>query len=84
MFKDMLNNLDTFTNLQHLLKNGSNINSGSVSVENINLEFNLPNVVDSDSFIKAIKNDTSVQRVIREATIGQLNNVSKFSVNRIL
>ena len=59
-------------------------NSSSTSIDSVNFEFNLPNVVDSESLIKTIQTDTKVQKTLENATIGQLNSTNKkLGVNRL-
>lgn len=58
-------------------------NSSSTSIDNVNFEFNLPNVVDSESLIKTIQTDTKLQRTLQNATVGKLTGNTKFGVNRL-
>lgn len=58
-------------------------NSSSTSIDSVNFEFNLPNVVDSESLIKTIQTDTKLQRTLQNATVGKLNGNTKFGVNRL-
>ena len=53
------------------------------TIESVNFEFTLPNVVDSKSLIETIKTDTQVQRTLQNATVGKLNGNTRFGVNRI-
>ena len=55
----------------------------STTIDNVSFEFNLPNVVDSDSLIKTIQTDSRVQRTLQNATVGKLNGNTKFGVNRL-
>ena len=45
--------------------------------------FNLPNVTDTNSFLKAIQNDNNIQKAIQNVSIGRLGGSGKLSVNRI-
>lgn len=58
-------------------------NSSSTSIDSVNFEFNLPNVVDSESLIKTIQNDTKLQRTLQNATVGKLNGNTRLGVNRL-
>lgn len=57
--------------------------TATTSIGDVSFEFNLPNVVDSESLIKTIQTDTRVQKTLQNATVGQLNGSSKFKVNRL-
>ena len=57
--------------------------SASTSIDSVSFEFNLPNVVDSESLIKTIQTDTKVQRTLQNATVGKLNGNTRFGVNRL-
>lgn len=62
----------------------SNNNASTTSINGgVNFEFNLPNVVDSESLIKTIQNDTKLQRTLQNATVGKLNGNTHFGVNRL-
>lgn len=62
-----------------------NKNMGGVfnNVDNINFEFNLPNVMDAESLVKTIQTNTKVQKTLQNATIGKLNSNTRFGVNRL-
>lgn len=57
--------------------------TATTSIGDISFEFNLPNVVDSETLIKTIQTDTRVQKTLQNATVGQLNGSSRFKVNRL-
>ena len=61
----------------------SSVGGTSTTIDSVNFEFNLPNVVDSDSLIKTIQTDSRVQRTLQNATVGKLNGNTKFGVNRL-
>ena len=57
--------------------------TATTTIGDVSFEFNLPNVVDSETLIKTIQTDTRVQKTLQNATVGQLNGSSKFKVNRL-
>lgn len=57
--------------------------TATTSIGDVSFEFNLPNVVDSETLIKTIQTDTRVQKTLQNATVCQLNGSSKFKVNRL-
>lgn len=57
--------------------------TATTTIGDVSFEFNLPNVVDSETLIKTIQTDTRVQKTLQNATICQLNGSSKFKVNRL-
>lgn len=57
--------------------------TATTSIGDVSFEFNLPNVVDSESLIKTIQTDTRLQKTLQNATVGQLNGSSRFKVNRL-
>ena len=57
--------------------------TATTTIGDVSFEFNLPNVVDSETLIKTIQTDTRVQKTLQNATVGQLNGSSRFKVNRL-
>jgi len=57
--------------------------TATTTIGDVSFEFNLPNVVDSETLIKTIQRDTRVQKTLQNATVGQLNGSSRFKVNRL-
>jgi hypothetical protein len=57
--------------------------TATTTIGDVSFEFNLPNVVDSETLIKTIQTDTRVQKTLQNATVCQLNGSSKFKVNRL-
>lgn len=57
--------------------------TATTTIGDVSFEFNLPNVVDSETLIKTIQTDTRLQKTLQNATVGQLNGSSRFKVNRL-
>lgn len=65
---------DMATNMQ--VQNGGN----SVNVGDISYTMEFPNVTDPASMKEAIKQDTSLQNLMRDVTIGQMNKGNKLGI----
>ena len=51
--------------------------SGESIVNNIQMDFNLPNVTNSEQFIYELKTNPKVEQIIQEMTLGQVNGRGK-------
>ena len=88
MFQNMVqvmppfvNAMDTFTNIPSLSQAKITPNQQSISMGDLVL--NLPNVTDTESFIKTIKTDTKVQKAIQQTVCDQLSGRGKLNIMKL-
>lgn len=83
-FEDLVyNKLPELMNLRMNVK-PYHTSYGSSSVTNeISATFNLPNVVDSQSFLEDLRNNKQFEKLVQAMTINQLNGKSALSKNKI-
>ena len=81
---DNLNNMFDYSSMVKDFQNNiQKTNTNTTNQISAEFHFNLPNVTDTNSFLKAIQNDSNVQRAIQNVTVGRLGGSGKLSVNRI-
>lgn len=88
MFQNMVqvmppfvNAMNTFTNIPSLSQAKITPNQQSISMGDLVL--NLPNVTDTESFIKTIKTDTKVQKAIQQTVCDQLSGRGKLNIMKL-
>ena len=81
---DNLNNMFDYSSMVKDFQNNiQKTNTNTINQISAEFHFNLPNVTDTNSFLKAIQNDSNVQRAIQNVTVGRLGGSGKLSVNKI-
>ena len=81
---DNLNNMFDYSSMVKDFQNNiQKTNTNTTNQISAEFNFNLPNVTDTNSFLKAIQNDNNIQKAIQNVSIGRLGGSGKLSVNRI-
>lgn len=79
---DMVSQLIDFAHTKHNTSAIRGVTYTDNSDNNVTFNFNLPNVTDSQSFLKAIQTDKKVQQALQSVTIGRAMNGNSLDVNR--
>ena len=88
MFQNMVqamppfvNAMDTFSYTKSYA--GVNNKPNSVSVGDINLTLDLPNVTDSESFIKEMQSNSRMRKVVQQAVLDEVVGKGNFNIKRL-
>jgi len=95
LFEKFTNNLPQLNSATEVMTNIASVNKNLPMLESmrymgnnieygdINFNFELPNVTNSEEFIKAIQTDKKLQKAIQSVSVDKLNGSGRLSVNRI-
>ena len=88
MFQSMIKQMPVFTNAMDIFSStksstGVNNKPNSVSVGDINLTFDLPNVTDSESFIKEMQSNSRMRKVVQQAVLDEVVGKGNFNIKRL-
>ena len=88
MFQSMIKQMPVFTNAMDIFSStksstGVNNKPNSVSVGDINLTLDLPNVTDSESFIKEMQSNSRMRKVVQQAVLDEVVGKGNFNIKRL-
>lgn len=88
MFQSMIKQMPVFTNAMDIFSStkssaGLNNKPNSVSVGDINLTLDLPNVTDSESFIKEMQSNSRMRKVVQQAVLDEVVGKGNFNIKRL-
>lgn len=78
----MVNNLIEFAKYAPNVSAIKGMTYADNSENNVTFNFNLPNVTDSNTFLKEIQNNKKVQQAIQSVTVGRIMNGNSLDVKR--
>ena len=84
----MIKQMPVFTNAMDIFSStkssmGVNNKPNSVSVGDINLTLDLPNVTDSESFIKEMQSNSRMRKVVQQAVLDEVVGKGNFNIKRL-
>ena len=88
MFQSMIKQMPVFTNAMDIFSStksstGVNNKPNSVSIGDINLTLDLPNVTDSESFIKEMQSNSRMRKVVQQAVLDEVVGKGNFNIKRL-
>ena len=88
MFQSMIKQMPVFINAMDIFSStksstGVNNKPNSVSVGDINLTLDLPNVTDSESFIKEMQSNSRMRKVVQQAVLDEVVGKGNFNIKRL-
>ena len=88
MFQSMIKQMPVFTNAMDIFSStksstGVNNKPNSVSVGDINLTLDLPNVTNPESFVKEMQSNTKMRKAVQQAVFDEVTGKGSFNIKRL-